>query len=406
MSRRAPSRWSSIPSELAGVVLRRLPCHADRVRFAAVCKHWRASARQSSPPSHCPWLALPDRTFYSLPGSAFRPLPLHLDRHRQLPHAQSSCGEWLVFERFDGAYTLVSPFSMSTTILLPGLSDTYAPNVPLRVPQDEPKPYILKLVVCSDDLVAAIVDDNEAWTYSKLALCRPGASSWWSGTPDELRHLQDIVSCEGKLYALDSWDGLFSVSIATDTRTGEPTVSRVDRLMGNPRRGRALGDSPRYLLESSGTLLLVCREDPKSKAEQTTIGGCRMWSALELQMGTKFRVLEADLARSRWARLRSVGDHRMLFVGPWCSRAVHVTAAAAAAEHEQDCLYTGDRIFFTEDAIAGRYNHRYYHKQPEPFYCNVYDMRTRRSELFLQTPVRPLKGFPVTWLFPPTPSQG
>ncbi|XBJ20804.1 hypothetical protein VPH35_011568 [Triticum aestivum] len=388
MSRRAPSRWSSIPSELAGVVLRRLPCHADRTRFAAVCKQWRASARWNSPPSHYPWLALPDRTFYSLPGSAFLPLPLHLDRHRQLPHAQSSCGKWLVFERFDCAYTLVSPFSMSTTIPLPGLSDSYAPNVPLRVAQDEPKPYMLKLVVCSDDLIAAIVDDNEAWTYSKLALCRPGASSWWSGTPDELRHLQDIVSCGGKLYALD---------------TGRVTDSRVDHLTGNPRRGRALGNSPRYLLESSGTLLLVCREDPKSKAQQTTTGGCRMWSVLELQMGTKFKVLEADLARSRWARMRSVGDDRMLFVGPWCSRAVHV-AAAAAAEHEQDCLYTGDRIFFTEDAIAARYNRRYYQKQLEPFYCSVYDMRTRRSELFLQTPVRPLKGFPVTWLFPP--SQG
>ena len=220
---------------------------------------------------------MPDRTFYSLPGSAFRPLPLHLDRHRQLPHAQSSCGKWLVFERFDCAYTLVSPFSMSTTIPLPGLSDSYAPNVPLWVAQDAPKPYMLKLVVCSDDLIAAIVDDNEAWTYSKLALCRPGASSWWSGTPDELRHLQDIVSCGGKLYALDSWDGLFSVSIGTDGRTGEPAVSRVDHLTGNPRRGRALGNSPRYLLESSGTLLFVCREDPENKAKQGVLerlGGC------------------------------------------------------------------------------------------------------------------------------------
>ncbi|KAE8800980.1 hypothetical protein D1007_23484 [Hordeum vulgare] len=386
-------RWSSIPIELAGVVLRRISCHADRVRFAAVCKQWRASALQSPPPSHYPWLALPDRTFYSLPGSAFRPLPLHLDRHRQLPHAQSSCGEWLVFERFDGAYTLVSPFSMSTTILLPGLSDTYAPNVPLLVANDQPKPNMLKLVVCSHDLIAAIVVDNEAsTTYSKLALCRPGASSWWSiCTPDELRHLQDIVWCGGKLYALDSWDGLLSVSIGT----GDPTVSRVDHILHNPRW--AVEDSPRYLLESSGTLLLVCREDrPMNKAKQTATGPVVvLCNALELQMGTRFKVFEADLAGPRWIWLTSVGDDRVLFVGPWCSRAVHVTGAA-----EQD---TGCRIFFTEDASAGRYNHRYYQKQ-EPFYCSVYDMRTRRSHLFLDTPVCPLKGFPVTWLFPP--SQG
>ncbi|XP_044377805.1 F-box protein At2g17036-like [Triticum aestivum] len=399
VARRAPNCWSSIPTELAGVVLRRLPCHADRVRFAAVCKQWRASARQSSPPLHYPWLALPDRTFYSLPGSAFQPLPLHLDRHRQLPQAQSSCGEWLVFERFDGAYTLVSPFSMSTTILLPGLSDTYAPNVPLLVANDQPVPDMLKLVVCSDNLVAAIVNDNEALTYrSKLALCRPGASSWWSSTPDELRHLQDIVSCGGKLYALDKFNGLFSVSIGTGRRTGDPTVSRVEHLMGSPRG--VLKHSSQYLLESSGTLLLVCRED-------VMFEGCSSGSmsalmdGLELELELEFEVLKADLKRSRWTDVRSVGDDRVLFVGPWCSRAVHVSGAC-----EQDCLYNGDRIFFMVDVSAKRYNHRYYGygAQREPFYCIVYDMRTQRSELFLETTARPLKGFPVTWLFPP--SQG
>ncbi|KAF6986524.1 hypothetical protein CFC21_004266 [Triticum aestivum] len=387
-TRRAQVPWSSIPTELAGVVLRRLPCHADRVRFAAVCKQWRASARQTSPPPHYPWLALPDRTFYSLPGSAFRRLPLHLDRHRQLPHAQSSCGEWLVFERFDGAYTLVSPFSMSTTILLPGLSGTYAPNVPLLVATDQPVPDMLKLVVCSGNLVAAIVNDDEALTYSsKLALCRPGASSWWSSTPDELRDLQDIVSCEGKLYALDKFNGLFSVSVGTDRRTGNPTVSRVERLMGSPHG--VLKHSSRYLLESSGTLLLVCREDAMLEGfSGGSMGG------LELEL--EFEVLKADVERSRWTSVRSVGDDRVLFVGPWCSRAVHATG-------EHDPIYTaGNRIFFMVDASAKRYNHGYYGTQQEPFYCIVYDMSTQRSELFLEKPVRPLKGFPVTWLFPPT----
>ncbi|KAF6997767.1 LOW QUALITY PROTEIN: hypothetical protein CFC21_013952 [Triticum aestivum] len=391
-TRRAQVPWSSI-TKLAGVVLRHLPCHADRVRFAAVCKQWRASARQTSPPPHYPWLALPDRTFYSLPDSAFRPLPLHLDRHRQLPHAQSSCGEWLVFERYDGAYTLVSPFSMSTTILLPGLSDTYAPNVPLLVANDQPVPDMLKLVVCSDDLVAAIVNDNEALTYgSKLALCRPGASSWWSSTPDELRDLQHIVSCEGKLYALDKFNGLFSVSIGTDRRTSNPTVSRVERLMGSPRG--VLKHSSRYLLESSGTLLLVCRDD--TMLEWFSSAGLR--SALMDGLELEFEVLKADVERSRWTSIRSVGDDRVLFVGPWCSRVVHATG-------EHDPIYTaGNRIFFTVDLSAKRYDHRYYGygTQQEPFYCIVYDMSTQRSELFLEKPVRPLKGFPVTWLFPPT----
>ncbi|XP_044979196.1 uncharacterized protein LOC123446704 [Hordeum vulgare subsp. vulgare] len=388
-------RWSSIPTELAGVVLRRLPSHANRVRFAAVCKQWRASALQSSPPSHYPWLALPDRTFYSLPGSAFRPLPLHLDRHRQLPHAHSSCGEWLVFERYDGAYTLVSPFSMSTTILLPGLSDTYAPNVPLLVANDQPKPNMLKLVVCSRDLVAAIIND-EGWMYNKLALCRPGASSWRSSTPDQLCDLQDIVSCQGKLYALDKFNGLFSVSISVfgnmRTGSGEPIVSQVEHLLYRPRG--VLRHSSRYLLESSGTLLLVCREDAMPEQCSSTSMSAVM-DGLELEMEMEFELLKADLERSRWTNVSSVGDDRVLFVGPWCSRVLHVTG-------EHDPIYTaGNRIFFT--VSAKRYNRCQYYGKQEPFYCIVYDMRTQRSELFLKTPVRPLlMDFPVTWLFPPS----
>ncbi|XBJ27895.1 hypothetical protein VPH35_005089 [Triticum aestivum] len=359
VARRAPSCWSSIPTELAGVVLRRLPCHADRVRFAAVCKQWRASARQTSPPPHYPWLPLPDRTFYSLAGSAFRPLPLHLDRHRQLPHAQSSCGE-----RFDGAYTLVSPFFMSTTILLPGLSNACAPNVPLLVANDQPVPNMLKLVVCSHRPTTSSprsLMNNEAWTHCL------------------------ILSCEGKLLALDSRDGLFSVSIGTDRRTSNPTVSRVEHLMGSSRG--VLDDSPRYLLLPPTRRSRECWRD----------SAVVLWNGLELQMKTKFKVFEADLARSRWASLRSVGDDRLLFVGPWCSRAVHVTAAG-----EQDRLHR-DRIFFTEDDrfffLAEIFGNRS-KTGPSFFYCNVYDMRLRRSQFLLETPVRPLKCFP--WLFSPS----
>lgn len=99
--------------------------------------------------------------------------------------------------------------------------------------------------------------------------------------------------------------------------------------------------------------------------------------------------------------VRSVGEDRVLFIGPWCSRSVVVRVEGQCEEEGVSCM--GDRTFFVEHAGAEGYDDRYYRKR-EPFYCSIYDMRMQRSELFLETSVRPLKGFPVTWLFPP--SQG
>ncbi|KAE8795013.1 putative aquaporin TIP3-2 [Hordeum vulgare] len=116
------SSWSELPEDLGDSILHRLRRHEDRVCFGAVCRQWRSCARRNNPPPQFPWLALSDQTFYSLSDSSFRPLPLRLDFHRQEPHAQSSCGEWLAYERIDGAYTLVNPFSKAITMVLPRLS--------------------------------------------------------------------------------------------------------------------------------------------------------------------------------------------------------------------------------------------------------------------------------------------
>jgi hypothetical protein len=176
---------------------------------------------------------------------------VHLDGHRQLPHAQTSCGEWLVFERHDGAITLMSPLSAAAgTIVLPGLHSLNPDHKDVQVQG----PAIRKLVVCSGNLVAAAVVDKPREPYVKLALCRPGSASWsWALVDGANVFARDFVLYQGRLYAFGHDRSLDMVSITADD--GEPSVSSVDRVIDSVMRTSPL--QPCYLLESGGALLLI-----------------------------------------------------------------------------------------------------------------------------------------------------
>lgn len=81
VSKQQSSSWADFQPELLGLVLRRLPSHADRVRLRAVCRPWRSNAEmQFVPPPHpwrsngqmqpfpppLPWLGLLDGTFLDI----------------------------------------------------------------------------------------------------------------------------------------------------------------------------------------------------------------------------------------------------------------------------------------------------------------------------------------------------
>lgn len=192
--RAAPS-WSVIPLELAGLVLRLLPAHADRARFAAVCPQWRAAARQLPLPPPLPLLALPDGTFYSLPHSE----PFRFPGFGCAGY-KSACGSWLVFPRDEGCF-LVDPFARAT-VTLPALSRVRLrpPHADLKhVPlsdvtwldmKDSEKLSISKLFLCSSNLVAAFVGLHH---MSQILVCQPGASSWSVRAYDKCKGFDDMA---------------------------------------------------------------------------------------------------------------------------------------------------------------------------------------------------------------------
>lgn len=53
------SLWCDLPDDLLRDVLQRLPALGDRLRFAAVCRAWRAAERSHYPRPAVPWLVAP-----------------------------------------------------------------------------------------------------------------------------------------------------------------------------------------------------------------------------------------------------------------------------------------------------------------------------------------------------------
>ncbi|KAL6653952.1 hypothetical protein ACP70R_007417 [Stipagrostis hirtigluma subsp. patula] len=379
-----PPSWSDIPPELAGLVLRRLPAYADRVRFAAVCPQWRAAARQGRLPPPLPLLVLPDGTAYSLPGSkSFR--------HPACAGYTDACGNWLFFSNEDGCF-LRDPF-LNATVTLPALSlyrvrhvgDEPVGEADLaRMEVEEGKKLnACKLMFCSPHLIAAIVILGRS---TRIAVCQPGAASWWSVSVDRWSpQFVDLAFHQGKLYVLTSGvDILCAVDIIVDQNTGDPWVSQIRQVINGCLAcpyllmNEFLILKMCYLVELRGKLLAVCRKInfwwtegrfPVVSSEQN-----------------KFVVFEADFGQSQWVKVTTIGSDQVLFLRRRCCRSFCVS-------HNE---MPGDRIFFMENDEE---DHRWYDKESSSS-CSVYDMRDGKVST-------PLPGISwecgtvlATWLFP------
>ncbi|CAN6381689.1 unnamed protein product [Urochloa humidicola] len=381
---RQPASWANIPVELAGLVLIRLPAHVDRVRFAAVCPQWRAAARQMPLPPPMPMLLLPDATVYSLPRSEAFHFPACMGY-------TNACGigNWLVFSGEDGFF-LRDPFT-DETVTVPALSCARFQHLGDESSDDaedewfgmgERKlPVMHKTMCCLPHLIAAIFDYRSEQS-TRIAVCQPGASSWWSVLVNAHMFV-DIVFHQGKLYALDSKDALFSVDISVDHSTGDPCVSQIQQVITGlhnchtiflPDGGLILRAN--YLVESRGALLLVCREMDLWLKE-------RNWDQIEVLEAerNRFEVYEANFGESQWAKVTTIGDDQVLFLRRMFSRSVNIS------QH----MMPGDRIFFMDNDG---------HSNEASSTCRVYNMRDGKMSTPLPMVSWKPSGVFATWLLP------
>ncbi|CAL4986880.1 unnamed protein product [Urochloa decumbens] len=382
--------WSDIPLDLAGRILGRLHAHVDRVRFAAVCPQWRAAARQRPPLSPpMPMLLLPDATVYSLPGSEAFHFP-------GCAGYTDACGNWLVFNGDDGCF-LRDPFS-NATVTLPALSrdriryvgdesvdEAYIESMEMGEWLGREEPTCCKLVFCSPHLVAAIV---MLWRAKRIAVCQPGATSWWSVSADnQYPDFVDLAFHQGKLYALTRMDTLFAMDISMDHSTSDPWVSQMLQVINSPPLfipSPYISLKMTYLVEARGALLVVLRR------MQCRYAGVTGLALFELIAGeqNEFEVFEANLGQSQWTKVTLLGDDQVLFVRRRCCKSVCVSRDEMP----------GNCIFFLENESE---DHRW--SKVTSSSCSVYSMKDGKVSTPLPTVSwkRGLRDTPfATWLFP------
>ncbi|WVZ54757.1 hypothetical protein U9M48_005508 [Paspalum notatum var. saurae] len=347
---------------MLGLVFLHLPTRTDRAFFPAVCRTWCSAARESQlpPPSPVPWLVLPSGSVTSLPRGETFLLPEGV-------HYHTSYGEWLLLTwRDDGSCFLMNPFTRATMPLRSLSSYSYYEQ-PVEFGDDvfsyihnpgtwmdnmHKEMSVLSLVVCSTRLIAAIVVVGD---LGAIALCRPGAAAWSVSKHDECSWLSHMVFFQGKLYALDANNGdiedLISIDIVDEQGSDEPRVSRIECfIQGAYFQSQKHAFCMKYLLESHGSLLMVCRK------LSYKIDHCYAYEA-----GTsEFEVLKADLEQHLWADVRTLGNNQALFLGRGCSKAVCVSPY----DLSRDC------IFFLDDYISINWR---WNKITTS--CRVYDMK-------------------------------
>uniref|UniRef100_A0A0E0PTJ6 KIB1-4 beta-propeller domain-containing protein n=1 Tax=Oryza rufipogon TaxID=4529 RepID=A0A0E0PTJ6_ORYRU len=381
------SSWADLQMDILGLVLRRLPSLADRVRLRAVCRPWRSNAQLLTLPPPFPWLNLLDGTFLSISDGEIHRMPLPDDAS-----CYGSIDNWLFLTDSDDGCSLMNPFSKAT-LQLPKLARIWhhergnAYNACTRLFYKLAVP--LPLDLSSDSLVAVLM--NDPLRHSVVCIVHRSISTDSFRFHDRpiKNNFYDIAFCGGKLYAL-SCGKLFTVEMS-EVHIEKPKVPHVECIVedfpteshSQPCPENHICVTWPYLVASGGRLLNVIRlvGVPFPPEDDDDI--------FKDSLTFSFEVYEADLntGSRMWRRVESLGD-QALFVGR------HYSKSLSAAEYvgaQEDCIY-----FMCDD---------YFRSDEDPL-CDagIYNMRSGVITPLLQENTAPRlhptgEGHP-TWFFP------
>ncbi|CAN6210995.1 unnamed protein product [Urochloa humidicola] len=280
MARHTVLPWSlGLPPEIAAEVLRRLPSHADRVRFGALCRPWRAVLARHPVPRASPAVArAPGRHPVQLPGLRRAPLP----RRRGLPGLLRRLAP-------------IQPRRRRVPAAEPVLGRHHA------APEPVPRPPRRRRRERRDDAGGSVDGRHGSSTRESRRRCarwsRARARS--CSAHDRWRRYEDLALCGGRLYALTSGEDLVAFDVAVDASSGgEAAISRVEMAIlggyATQHYGRDVRTA-RYLVTSrAGALLIVRRAFPPDQEAASAPG-----TPPPPPGKKRVAVFRADLAASR-----------------------------------------------------------------------------------------------------------
>ncbi|XP_057498901.1 F-box protein At2g26160-like [Actinidia eriantha] len=208
--------------------------------------------------------------------------------------------------------SLLNPFSRSK-ILLPKTITWYGMMVLSAVPSDQN-------YVCM--LVGVITGRLAFWTPE------------WHELDLLIEKFEDAISYKGDFYLLKSDYSILIINVQSvamsrkdataDIKTQLIPVRMPDRAMTRHVR--------RYLVETSGEIILVCQ--------------CLCLNRSDVLETCGFKMYRLDLCQMTWVKIKSLGDW-ILFVGQCCSRSIH---AEELGDGMAKCIY------FINNGLASVYN--------------------------------------------------
>ncbi|EAY99696.1 hypothetical protein OsI_21678 [Oryza sativa Indica Group] len=304
--------WPDLPSELLGLVLLRLPSHADRVRLRSVCRPWRSSARVELDllPPPLPWLLLRGGAFITLPDGAAHRLPAVPGDATHL----ASTGSGLLIVHGDGMLSLMNPSSLATTPLaaLAAVLPKYIRYKYLAADRQRLVPLINKAVV-SDNFTALLIG-NRTWKVIVTIGFSPPLAHFPSS-------IVDIASFQGKLYYLTSdvrkrQEELYIFGVDNAKQIGIRCISSTLKDIGEESWFGPCSTeryaTERYLVASNDRLLMVRRWINLPPIYPSDSGIVKRTRRFEV-----FEAADLSSGCGRWIKVDTLMGHA-LFVSKGC----------------------------------------------------------------------------------------
>ncbi|KAF3338329.1 F-box protein [Carex littledalei] len=363
--------WADLPSDLLISISDRLDM-LSCLRISAVCTTWASIVRPRLNLQPIPWLLLyvrnsiknsghTDFTFYDLTSYTSycitSPIPFSLDG----PHWIGSNFGRLVCIDQNSQLHLISPLTGAKQ-LLPSVKLPHGYQGNLNTYWDAHR-NTLKFHSHEKVILCQVPDHGSGNDNGLLLLCffRPyglailkvGDDNWtWL---DLERHYLDAIVYQGKIYAMTA-DTLYCWEHkGSSFRAGKVILTIRDSI---------LNDFTKYLVESGGKVLMVCRNNKEH---------CNHGKAMNVYE------LDLDQGRRLWRPVQSIGDNAIIMGLDYCRIASNIGLDSA----KLNCIY-----YFDENCNDNIY--KSFH------FLLVYNCKKRKYDRF---PIQ--KGnSPTPWFWP------